>query len=138
MSINTLLAHVKKVQKSGSGAWMCLCPSHDDTSRSLKITQAEEGKVLIHCFAGCSPAEILGAVGLRMEDLFDDPNFHHKESKPRIYPREVMKAMIPELMLFLLASMTLKKGKALEPVDQERLQVSYDRLMYALELAEIE
>lgn len=31
-----------------------------------------DGKLLVHCFAGCTPEEIVGALGLDLKDLFTD------------------------------------------------------------------
>ena len=139
MPLSDLLSHVKKLQKSGPKSWMCLCPSHDDRSRSMKITQSDNGKVLINCFAGCTPIEILDAVGLTIDDLFEEPLQHSSKGiKGHVYPREVLKAMIPELMITLISAFTLKKGEALNDVDHERLKVAYSRIMNAIELAEIE
>jgi len=33
---------------------MALCPAHDDRNPSLSIQLADD-RILIHCFAGCSP-----------------------------------------------------------------------------------
>jgi putative DNA primase/helicase len=49
---------------------MCLCPAHDDSRHSLSVRVGGEGKVLLHCFAGCSTERVLAAVGLKMRDLF--------------------------------------------------------------------
>lgn len=38
--------------------WMALCPAHDDKQPSLHIRDAN-GKLLLHCFAGCTFEEIL-------------------------------------------------------------------------------
>ena len=46
------------------------CPSHDDRLPSLTVRECPDGRVLLHCFAGCSAAEVIGAVGMSMEDLF--------------------------------------------------------------------
>ena len=140
MAIETLLSRVNGLKKTSATTWMCKCPSHQDRLPSLSLRLVEDGRVLVNCFGGCSTEDVLGAVGLEMEDLFERPLYHR--AKPirgaKVFARDALKLMRTELMLFLMASFTLKKGKALEPVDQERLQVSYDRLMYALELAEIE
>nr|PZN72858.1 MAG: virulence-associated protein E [Pseudomonadota bacterium] len=40
-------------RKSGSG-WKARCPAHDDGDPSLSIDIGEGGKILVHCFAGCS------------------------------------------------------------------------------------
>jgi hypothetical protein len=68
-----LVAHVEAngLVVSGHGPWMAQCPCHDDHSPSLSITQAAD-RTLVHCFGGCSPQEVVGALGLRMRDLFAD------------------------------------------------------------------
>ena len=43
------------------GSWMARCPAHDDRDPSLHITP-KEGRVLLHCFAGCSYQEIVNAL----------------------------------------------------------------------------
>ena len=140
MTIESLLSRVKGVKKTSATTWMCKCPSHNDRLPSLSVRLAEDGLVLINCFGGCSPSDILAAVGLEMTDLWEVPLSHTSKplKGPKVFARDVLKLMRTELMLFVMASFTLKKGKALEQVDQERLMVSYDRLMHALELAEIE
>ena len=42
---------------------MCHCPAHEDRTPSLSIRQGDKG-VLVHCFAGCAPAQILRALPL--------------------------------------------------------------------------
>lgn len=42
---------------------MAICPAHDDHHPSLSIRLAD-GRVLLHCFAGCSPRDIYAAIGL--------------------------------------------------------------------------
>jgi putative DNA primase/helicase len=41
---------------------MCRCVAHDDATPSLRISENANGKVLVHCFAGCSQAEVLTAL----------------------------------------------------------------------------
>lgn len=48
------------------GTWhgsyaMCRCPAHDDRSPSLSIRQGTSG-LLVHCFAGCNPRDIMRAL----------------------------------------------------------------------------
>lgn len=47
------------------------CPAHEDSTPSLSVTQTD-GKVLLHCHAGCTPQDVTHALGLGMADLFDD------------------------------------------------------------------
>ena len=37
---------------------MCLCPAHEDTTPSLKVSE-QNGKVLVHCFAGCPQEKLI-------------------------------------------------------------------------------
>jgi putative DNA primase/helicase len=37
---------------------MCLCPAHEDTTPSLKVSE-QNGKVLVHCFAGCPQERVI-------------------------------------------------------------------------------
>jgi len=46
------------------------CPAHEDTTPSLSITETSDSVVLLKCFAGCSVANIVAALGLGMKDLF--------------------------------------------------------------------
>lgn len=38
------------------------CPCHEDNTESLSIRQTLDGKILIHCFAGCSFAQVAALV----------------------------------------------------------------------------
>jgi hypothetical protein len=42
------------------------CPAHADDSPSLSIKETEGGKILVHCFGGCSQQNVLDALR-RME-----------------------------------------------------------------------
>lgn len=64
-----LLARLNKVQPAGKGGWKAQCPAHGDTTGSLTITE-RDGKILLHCFAGCDTNKICGALGLELKDLF--------------------------------------------------------------------
>lgn len=54
--------------KSGAG-WQARCPAHDDRDASLSITGGNDGRVLLHCFAGCDFRAIVGALGIKPADL---------------------------------------------------------------------
>lgn len=55
--------------KSGDG-WIVICPGHDDKKASLKISEGDGGRVLMHCHAGCQTEAVCAAVGLTKKDLF--------------------------------------------------------------------
>jgi hypothetical protein len=57
------------VRRSGKG-YVAFCPAHEDRKPSLNIAEGSDGRVLLHCFAGCSQEEIVRALGLELRDLF--------------------------------------------------------------------
>ena len=46
----------------------------------------EDGRVLVHCFAGCGVSEILGAVGLDFDALFPPKPIDHAPPMRRPFP----------------------------------------------------
>lgn len=87
---DALLAKVPDAQKTGPGKALARCPAHDDKRRSLSVKRGEDGRVLLHCFAGCATEAILAARGLSMADLFPDPPEADKgrtTSRPKPAPR---------------------------------------------------
>lgn len=70
---------LQDVRRNGNG-WMACCPAHEDRNPSLSISEGDDGRVLLHCFAGCDPKAIVEAVGLRLQDLY--PSSKPKAPKP--------------------------------------------------------
>jgi hypothetical protein len=64
------LDRLDRVRKCASG-WMARCPAHDDRHPSLSIRE-NDGRILVHCFAGCPVDAVVAAIGLEMRDLFAD------------------------------------------------------------------
>lgn len=61
--LSPILQQLDKVSPSANGAYVARCPAHDDRDPSLSIAVGRNGKPLLHCFAGCSYEEIIGALG---------------------------------------------------------------------------
>jgi putative DNA primase/helicase len=53
-----------KGHKAGSG-YMACCPAHDDHKPSLSINQGPDGRVLVHCHAGCEQRQVISALESR-------------------------------------------------------------------------
>ena len=66
-------AELLNARKVGQGKWIARCPSHQDGSPSLSIREGRDGRVLLHCFAGCGTDPILTALKLSRHDLFQGP-----------------------------------------------------------------
>jgi len=57
------IAHALEARRSGSG-WMARCPAHDDHNPSLSIREVD-GKVLLHCHAGCRQRDVIDALKVK-------------------------------------------------------------------------
>tara|TARA_Y100000780_G_scaffold197352_1_gene187879 strand:+ start:3440 stop:5179 length:1740 start_codon:yes stop_codon:yes gene_type:complete len=64
-----VLDRLQKPHKMGKG-WQAHCPAHHDNSPSLSIAEGEDGRLLLHCFAGCEYRDIMAAIGLEPKDGF--------------------------------------------------------------------
>ena len=64
-----LLNRLEKVRSTGEGSYIACCPAHDDRTPSLSIKECDDGRLLVHCFAGCPTSDVLMAVGLSLGDL---------------------------------------------------------------------
>ena len=54
---------IERIVKALNGRWgiggaMARCPAHQDRTPSLSIAE-RDGKILLHCFAGCSYAAVV-------------------------------------------------------------------------------
>jgi len=81
MDLRDFLDRLPSYRKSGKGSYMAQCPSHDDKSPSLRITEGQDGRILIHCYAGCGATDVVQAVGLQLSDLFPPSDQHHPAIK---------------------------------------------------------
>src|SRR6185503_19645495 len=59
------------MQRGGKAA-VAHCPAHEDNKQSLSLKLGDDGKVLVHCFAGCETEAVVERLGLTMNDLFAD------------------------------------------------------------------
>src|SRR5262245_21449918 len=62
------------------GRWKVRCPAHDDRHPSLTISY-DLDRVLLHCYVGCDPSDILYQHGLQWADLFGDGRDHKSPPK---------------------------------------------------------
>lgn len=83
--IDTVLQHLSRV-RSVSGGYVARCPAHDDQRASLSITEADDGKLLLHCHAGCTTAAIVEVMGLTMSELFPPKPAASKPKIVKVYP----------------------------------------------------
>lgn len=133
--IDVLLPRLEGVQSAGKG-YRALCPSCGGESRKVSIAKADNGTVLLHAFCGCSPAEVVGAVGLTLADLFPR-RLADLSPLARAQARAAMResgwaaaltVLAREATVVLIAARMIAKGTALTDADDTRLAVAVDRI----------
>ena len=120
-----VLERLDGARRAGRG-WIARCPGHDDRSPSLSITQGDDGRVLVKCFAGCSTEAVAAAIELRLPDLFADANrrdtYHPpapsptRSARPKTVPPSpaALGALIADLSLGPLGEAELRR-RGIEP-----------------------
>jgi hypothetical protein len=133
MSADNLLQHLNKVKRTKPGNWLACCPAHDDKSPSLSVRELDDGRILVHCFSGCSVEEILGAVGMTFSDLFPEKEIQHGKPERRPFPAvDILKAIAFEALIVALAGSSLLAGHPFTEIDRARLMVAVGRIQSAL------
>jgi hypothetical protein len=136
MSVEDLLSRLSKV-KGRAGSWTASCPAHADKSPSLAIRE-ESGKVLLHCFAGCTPDAIVTAVGMDMTDLFPprEQDYSKTVRAPKFFATDLLRCVALEAAIVSVAAYDMARGKKLPQADLDRLQLAYSRINDAMELSQ--
>jgi hypothetical protein len=70
-NFENVLDRLNVASRNGEKA-MSFCPAHDDRNNPSLSLKAENGKLLLHCFAGCLPEDIVAEMGLQIKDLFSE------------------------------------------------------------------
>jgi hypothetical protein len=71
MTVSDILGRLERVRKSGTG-WVARCPAHDDRDPSLSISEGDDGRILMNCFASCTVESICAALHINVSGLFSE------------------------------------------------------------------
>ena len=135
MTASELVGSLESVRARGPNKWGARCPAHADKSPSLSIREGDDGRLLVHCFAGCTIDEITSALGLRVSDLFTDATISRGQRAPNTIPRIDRRAIafhfeICALDLRLRAEKIFRAARTYDVADLD--EPSLDRLMRAV------
>ncbi len=132
MSANTLLSRLEAVRGTAPGRWLARCPAHNDKSPSLSIRELDDGRILVHCFAGCGGDAVMRAVGLMLSDLYPEPLLNKHEgygpARQRIHPNDALKMLQHEATLVVLMASDIASGKRISNEDAQRCAVAAGRI----------
>lgn len=134
-AIDLLLSRLEGVQNAGKG-YRAMCPSCGGKSRKVSICEADNGAVLLNAFCGCTPAEVLGAVGLQLADLFPvrlTPQTPEERREARRRAREcglyaAIDVLAFEATIVQIAGRQLARWQCLAVEDDARLHLACERI----------
>jgi hypothetical protein len=131
--VHRLLSRLEGIRPAGDGKWTARCPAHEDNSPSLSIRDTGD-KVLLHCFVGCHPDDILAAVGLEWSALYPD-RWECAAKRPNEgaakYVRRTLADMDPievERSVLRIAAGAIERGDTLTVEDQARIELAVERV----------
>lgn len=80
--LDLVLSKLPDARPDGKG-FKARCPAHEDHNPSLSITEADDGKVLVKCRAGCSNEAVVDEMGLEFRDLFQASDRQQPTAQPK-------------------------------------------------------
>jgi hypothetical protein len=136
VTAQNLISRLDAIRPTGALRWIGRCPAHDDRRPSLSVRELDDGRILVHCFAGCSVPAILDAVGLDFDALFPDRSIEHgrRESRP-FSTLDALRCVAFEATLSAVAASNLAQGIPLSRADRLRLVRAAGRINHALDVA---
>lgn len=99
-----ILDRLQRPKQTRPGRWMAACPCCESRKgRPLAVTEADDGRVLLHAFCGCSTEDVLGRIGLSITDLYDQPLTHAvKPIANRVSAAEVLDGLSEEVTVLVM------------------------------------
>ena len=131
MTIETLISRLEAVKETGPGKYLSRCPAHDDRSPSLSIKDGDDGRVLIHCFAGCEPQSVLDAIGMTFSDIMPERigTEHYHNGNPNWIPaRDALATLDHESLVVSIIGADFLEHKEIDEATWARLAQSVSRI----------
>ena len=130
MTAETVLARLDAVRSVGAAKYLARCPAHDDGSPSLSIKQCDDGRVLMHCFAGCDFQEVLSAAGLTVSDVMPARVSigHHQKGQKWISARDALSALDHEILVVAIIGADFLQRRELDNATWNRLAIAASRI----------
>jgi hypothetical protein len=142
VNADALLSKLDNVRQSGKG-WRADCPNgHEHARGSLSITEGDDGRVLITCFACHDTPGILAALGMSVADLFPHCITHNATPQERKELRQRARegqwraalAVLAYESLIVEAAAAQIPPEIFSPEDRARLALAFSRIHQAREV----
>ena len=134
--LDVFTAHLPRVQMSRDGqSGRAGCPCCGGTSRKLSFALKGDA-IVFHCFGGCRPDEVLGAMGLRWGDILPPRHWPQTPQERRDAHRAMRQAgwsaalgtLATEATVVLAAGRQLVQWQHLSEEDDARLEKAVERI----------
>lgn len=135
--IDLVLARLQpyKLRENGRDRWRACCPAHGGSNpTALSVGLGNDDAVLLKCWHGCTAAEVAGALGLELVDLFPPRPLPAGGGSPPIKRRHLLTAgqaldvLAFEIQLTALCAADMAAGRPLDEATTERLLRSAARV----------
>lgn len=128
-------AGLRGERRSGGGLRFDCSVGHSSRG-TLSVREGEDGTLYLHCFAGCTPAEVLAPLGLTLADLFPErilPATPEQRRLARQAMREsdwraALAVLEREAAVVEIAGHHLAGGLSLSADDLQRLAAAVERI----------
>ena len=140
MSVQKLLDRLDKVKTCPGrhpSNWKACCPSHDDSDPSLSISETADGNVLIKCWAGCTGADVMEAVGMEWHEILPERLLNKPERRPVASSSQIDKDITESLghmekssherLVLDYAKALREQGVRLSDEDLKRERLAFER-----------
>ena len=100
----------------------------------MSMRELPDGRVLLHCFAGCDVGDVVAAIGLDLAALFPDRPPHvvvgGRPLKRRrlITASQALEILEDEITLAMVCASDVARGATLDDATRERLMVGAARI----------
>ena len=130
MNVSDFVSRLSKARQTGNSRWVACCPAHADKHPSLIVSEGDDGRVLVHCFAGCAVADIVGAVGATLAELMPErlPNDRYRPIRRPFPAADVLACLRTESLIVLVTASHMARGGEVTPEAYQRLILAASRI----------
>lgn len=129
-AVSLVLERLTHVRKRSGDQWSARCPAHDDRSPSLSIKELPDGRLLLHCFAGCSVIQIVASLGLELADLFPEKTEYQGPLNKRrlLTASQALELLYKESLVVSLVAHDIGIRRRFIAEDLDRVTAAYGRI----------
>lgn len=137
MSVDSFIALLGGVRRTGAGRWSARCPAHDDKTPSLAVRECDDSRLLLKCFAGCDVESILDAMGLTWDAIMPERPIgdNGKRERRPFFPQDVFTIALKEITIATVIACDMHKNQAISEDGYQRLLTACGRLNSIAEAA---